>query len=177
MSAYMVDNENLCKMAGYITAFLDGMEYKGTCTGAKAFWFSKDFVDTLKAIPGAYNSKRGCYDAKPIHRALYDMNRDSILARYRKCETPYEDFNNKNVDTREETRDEWQCRLFTVIRNYLYQCSEGNVPNTKLFKALQELEDTLATTIAIETAKRDWGCVWSDWKPEKKGERVSKMRD
>ena len=177
MSAYMVDNENLCKMAGYITAFLDGMEHKGTCTGAKAFWFSDDFVKTFLEIPGVYDSKRGCYDAKPIHRALYDMNRNALLARYGACETPYEDFNNKNVDTREETRDEWQCRLFTVIRNYLYQCSEGNVPNTKLFKTLRELEDTLATKIAIETAKRDWGCVWSDWKPEKKGERESKMRD
>lgn len=177
MSAYMVDNENLCKIAGYITAILDGTEYNGTCTGAKTFWFSQDFVNTFKAIPGAYDSKRGCYNAKPIHRALYDMNRDALLARYGECETPYEKFDGKSVETREETRDEWQCRLFSVIRNYLYQCREGKVPETMLFKAVRELEDTLATTIAVETAKRDWGCGWSNWKPEKKGERQSKMAD
>lgn len=177
MSAYMVDNENLCKIAGYITAILDGTEYNGTCTGAKAFCFSQDFVQTFKAIPGAYDSKWGCYNAKAIHRALYDMNRNAYLARYGECETPYEKFDGKSVETMEETRDEWQCRLFSVVRNYLYQCDEGNVPETKIFKAMRELETTLAVTIACETAKRDWGCGWSDWKPEKKGERTSKMRD
>lgn len=177
MSAYMVDNENLCKMAGYITAILDGTEHNGTCEGAKAFWFSQDFVKTFKAIPGAYDSKWGCYNAKPIHRALYDMNRSSLIARYGECETPYEKFDGKSVETREETRDEWQCRLFSVIRNYLYQCNEGNVPETRLFNAMRELGNTLATTIAVETAKRDWGCGWSDWKPRQEGERKSKMRD
>lgn len=177
MSAYMVSNENLCKIAGYLTAILDGTEHSGTCEGAKVFWFSQDFKDTFKAIPGAYDSKWGCYNAKPIHRALYDMNRNALLARYGECADAYEPFDGKSVETREETRNEWQCRLFTVIRNYLYQCCEGNVPETKLFKAVKELETTLAYTIAGDTAKRDWGCGWSGWKPEKKGERESKMRD
>ena len=105
------------------------------------------------------------------------MNRNSMLARYGECSDAYEPFDGKSVETREETRDEWQCRLFSVIRNYLYQCNEGTVPETKLFKAVTELETTLAATIAVETAKRDWGCGWSNWKPEKKGERESKMRD
>lgn len=177
MSAYMVDNENLCKIAGYITAILDGTEHRGTCEGAKAFWFSQDFVQTFKEIPGAYDSEGGCYNAKPIHRVLYDMNRDALLARYGECETPYEKFGGKSVDTREETRDEWQCRLFSVIRNYLYQCAEGRVPETKLYMAVQELLNVLAAKIAVETAERDWGCGWSDWKPRNKGERESKMRD
>ena len=177
MSAYMVPNENLCKMAGYITDFLIAREFKGTCTGAKAFHFNDDFAKVFKAIPGAYDSDYGEYNAKPIHRALYDMNRNAMLARYGECETPYEPFDGKAVETREETRDEWQCRLFTLIRNYLYQCDEGNVPETALFKAMKELERTLAYTIAVETARRDWGCWWSNWKPEKKGERESKMRD
>lgn len=175
MSAYMVDNENLCKIAGYITAILDGTEHSGTCAGAKAFCFSRDFVKTFKAIPGAYDPKEGCYNAKPIHRALYDMNRSSFIARYGECETPYEKFDGKSVETREETRDEWQCRLFTVVRNYLYQCNEGKVSETMLFKAVSELQNTLATTIAAETAERDWGCGWSTWTPPKKGERKSEM--
>lgn len=177
MSAYMVSNENLCKMAGYLAAVLNGTESKGTCEGAKAFWFSPNFVKTFKAIPGVYDSDRGEYKEKPLHRALYDMNRDALLARYRECGTPYEPFDGKAVETREETRDEWQCRLFTIVRNYLYQCNEGNVPETALFKAIHEFERTLAYTIAVHTARRDWGCFWSSWKPPKKGERESKMRD
>lgn len=177
MSAYMVENENLCKIAGYITAFLDGMEHYGNCEGAMGFWFSKAFVQTFREIPGAYDFKFGCYNAKPIHRALYDMNRNALLARYGECSDGYEKFDGKTVETREETRDEWQCRLFMVIRNYLYQCSEGKVPETKLFKAVNELLDDLAVKIADETAKRDWGCTWGDWKPLRKGERESKMRD
>lgn len=173
----MVSNENLCKMAGYITAILNGTEQNGVCEGVKVFWFSQDFIKTFKAIPGVYDSKYGEYNAKPIHRALYDMNRNALLARYRECAAAYEPFDGKSVETREETRNEWQCRLFSVIRNYLYQCHEGNVPETNLFKAVKELETTLAYEIAVETAKRDWGCGWSEWKPEKKGERESKMRD
>lgn len=177
MSAYMVGNENLSKIAGYITAILDGMEQKGICEGVKAFWFSKEFAKTFREIPAAFDSKYGYYNVKPIHRALYDMNRAALLERYGECEDAYEPFDEKKVDTREETRDEWQCRLYTVVRNYLYQCNEGKVPATALYQAVSELEDTLAHTIAVETAKRDWGCVWSEWKPEKKGERVSKMRE
>lgn len=175
MSAYMVPNENLCKIAGYLTAVLNGTEYNGTCEGAKAFYPSETFKSVFKAIPGAYDS--GLYNEKPIHRALYDMNRNAIIARYRECETPYEPFDGKPVETREETRDEWQCRLFTIIRNYLYQCHEGNVPETALYKAIKEFEGMLAYKIAVHTAERDWGCFWSEWKPNKKGERQSKMRD
>lgn len=176
MSAYMVPNENLCKIAGYLTAVLDGTEFKGTCEGAKAFWFSQDFIKVFKAIPGAYKPKCRDYNAKVIHRALYDMNRDALLARYGECDAPYKPFDGKAVETRELTRDEWQCRLFTIICNYLYQCSEGNVPQTALFQAVQTFRNILAETIAVETAKRDWGCVWSTWEPEKKGERVSNMK-
>ena len=173
----MVPNENLCKIAGYITAILDGTEHTGVSEGVKTFWFSQGFKQTFKAIPGAYDSKLGCYNAKPIHRALYDMNRQALLARYGECADTYEPFDGNAVETREETRNEWQCRLFTVIRNYLYQCEEGSVAETNLFKAVKELETTLAEAIAVETSKRDWGCGWSGWKPEKKGERESKMRD
>lgn len=176
MSAYMVSNENLSKIAGYLTAILDGTEHTGTCEGPKAFWFSQEFISVFKAIPGAYDAKYGEYNPKAIHRSLYDMNRSALMARYGECETPYEPFDGKSVETREETRDEWQCRLFTAIRNYLYQCSEGNVPETSLFKAVKELETTLAYKIAVDTAKRDWGCGWSEWKPRKNGERESKMR-
>ena len=177
MSAYMVSNENLCKIAGYVSEVLNASEHMGVCEGAKAFEMSKDFVQTFKAIPGVYDSKYGEYKAKPIHRALYDMNRDALLARYGECADAYESFDGKSVDAREETRDEWQCRLFSVIRNYLYQCSEGNVPETAIFRAMMEFRTKLAYTIAAETAQRDWGCGWSNWKPEKKGERESKMRD
>lgn len=177
MSAYMVPNENLCKIAGYITAILEEQERSGTCEGAKAYWLPQDFKDTFRAIPGAYDSKWGNYNAEPIHRALYDMNRQALLARYGECADAYEPFNGKAVETREETRDEWQCRLFTVIQNYLYQCEEGNVPETKLFKAVHKLETTVAYKIAVDTAQRDWGCFWASWKPEKKGVRESKMRD
>ncbi|MGN0130705.1 MAG: hypothetical protein ACI4CE_07455 [Methanomethylophilus alvi] len=177
MSAYMVPNEDLCKIAGYITAILDGTEHTGTCEGVKAFWFSQDFKQTFKEIPGAYDSKCGCYNAKPIHCALYVMNRQALMARYGECADAYEGFDGKAVETREDTRNEWQCRLFSVIRNFLYQCNEGRVPEIRLFKAIRELETTLAYTIAAETAKRDWGCGWSGWRPEVKGERESQMRD
>ena len=173
----MVENENLCKIAGYITEILNATEHLGFCAGAKAFSLSDDCIKTFKTIPGLYDSEHGEFKAKVFHRALYDMNRNAMFARYGECADAYEPYDGKMVDVLEATREEWQCRLFMLIRNYIYQCSEGNVPETALFKAMQEIADILAYKIANETAKRDWGCGWGEWKPREKGERTSHMKD
>ena len=181
MSAYMVANENLCKIAGYVTKALNARNFKGPMEGIRAYWLPDAFVAAFKEIPDAYNPEYDEFRVQVVHNALYEMNRQSLVARYgeevAKSMAVYEPFDGKDVDTREKTREEWQCRLFTVLRNYLYQCSEGDVPDTPLFKAVTWLRDTLAETIAIETAKRDWGCGWSEWVPEQAGERKSEMED
>lgn len=177
MSAYMVENENLCKMARYISDILTAQDMMGTVTGVKKIWVNKPTVNLFKGFKGFYDAAHGEFRAEALHKALYEMNRDAIIACYGKCAECFEPFDGKNVDEREETRDEWQCRLFTVIRNYLYQCTEGDVPETNLFKAVSAIQTALANRIAAETATRDWGCGWSDWKPTKKGERQSKMAD
>lgn len=177
MSAYMVSNENLSRIAGYIGKMLNASQFKGTSIGSKAIYLPSEVIDTFDKLPGVYDTRRGEYVEENIHKALFDMNRAAIIARYGECLTEYEPFDGKPTDIREETRDEWQCRLFTAIRNLLYQCEEGEVPNGALFKAMQRLSDTLAYKIAVETAERDWGCFWSEWKPKKPGERKSQMRD
>ena len=176
MSAYMVDNENLSRMAAYFAAILDATERMGTCDGAKAFSPRPSIVKAFKAIPGVYDARYGEFKAKVIHRALYDMNRAALMARYGECADAFEPYRPIAVETREETRDEWQCRLFNIVRNYTYQCYEGNVPETALFNAVKGIEEMLAAQIAVETATRDWGCRWGDWEPEKGGERKSQMR-
>lgn len=175
MSAYMVPNENLSKIAGYLTAVLDGTEHGGLCEGAKALWMTKESIKTFKDIPEAYDSANRLYHVDAIHKALYAMNRDALVARYGKCEDAYEPYDGGKVDASEATREEWQCRLFTIIRNYLYQCAEGNVTETRLYKAVEEFLEVLAETIADETAARDWGCGWGHWAPEKVGKKKSKM--
>ena len=130
MSAYMVENENLCKMARYISDILTAQDTMGTVTGVKKIWVNKPTMNLFKGFKGFYDAAHGEFRAEALHKALYEMNRDAIIACYGKCAECFEPFDGKNVDEREETRDEWQCRLFTVVRNYLYQCSEGDVPET-----------------------------------------------
>ncbi|MGN0130707.1 MAG: hypothetical protein ACI4CE_07465 [Methanomethylophilus alvi] len=177
MSAYVVPDENLCKIAGYVVAILDAGEHAATCEGAGAIRLSRRTTECFRSIPGAYDPKRARYDINVIHRALYDMNRQAMIARYGECWDEYRPFSGTQVDVREQTRDEWQCRLFTVIRNFLSQCAEGKAWETELFQSVQELERVLAYMIATETGARDWGCVWATWKPGEKGERKSQMRD
>lgn len=177
MSAYMVPNENLCKIAGYLKEMLDTTNRMGVCAGIKAIHYKNSVVDVFAKLTGAFDTRSGEYRADAIHKTLHRMNYTAVAARYGNCEKTYEPYDGKPVDIREETRPEWQCRLFTILRNFLYQCSEGTVPESEVYKALQEICDGLAYQIAAETAERDWGCFWSTWKPEKQGERKSQMQD
>jgi hypothetical protein len=49
-----------------------------------------------------------------------------------------------------------------LLRCWLYQCSEGEVPETALFKAFAELSNTLAQVVVSELAEYEaapWGAL------------------
>jgi hypothetical protein len=51
-------------------------------------------------------------------------------------------------------------QFFKSLQCFLYQCSEGNVPDRPLFKALQDVEAFLAPTVNQDSPKYNvavWG--------------------
>jgi|SRR4051794_66699 hypothetical protein len=54
---------------------------------------------------------------------------------------------------------------YRALSCLLYQCSEGNVPNTQLYRAVNDLARSIASDIA-ERVARNCGAPW-DWPEER----------
>ena len=90
---------------------------------------------------GKVTTKRG---AAALGRKLWQMNADAVNARYRENnDAPW--FNYVELPT-DASRAE-QLERHKAIRCLIYQCAEGSVPETELFKSLVSACDALALTI------------------------------
>ena len=89
------------------------------------------------------------FDWNALGRAMLDLNATAFNARY----------GGRFADEVPEGLDRyvWQGRYVTLVagykslRCYLYQCSEGEVPDHPLFRALRGYADALAVTLAENT--------------------------
>ncbi len=84
---------------------------------------------------------------------LWKMNCEAVNQRY------------KETDTAPEYKHPFVVSCSTMqsyksLRCYLYQCSEGDVPESQLFKKLDSFSDKLGSSAASSTAEyseADWG--------------------
>ena len=134
MSAWMVNNETISKIANLIDTY--------KVIGFNGFGFS--FPDELIA---EFSNK----SAKEIFNDLAEMNKESLKQRY-----PYnymelvgniEFIKNADIYQLREKGLTYHWQLLKSLQCYLYQCDEGSVSDCKLYKAMEKLEHYLQNYI------------------------------
>lgn len=167
MSAFMIDNENLTRIAKYTTAILNDQRGLRLCEGIGCYEFGKEDIARFKTLEGACDED-GWFNERVIHKEVYELNKAALVGRYGECNDEYEPIDETiKIDTTEEGRKEWQCRLYNILRGYLYQCAEEGARDHWLFAALTGLKNDLANIIAQTTAYDNWGCSWCKWDGKK----------
>ncbi len=92
-----------------------------------------------------------------LAQAMFQLNCDGVNARYGNGEA--EKFRPLNFTYRPEG-DTSLVQVFKSLQCWLYQCSEGDVPDTKLYQFFEEVAHHLALKIVMnlpEYDKATWG--------------------
>lgn len=140
MSAYIVEDETINKI---VEGIRHAVKYG-------------DGFKSLQLQPG-FIHKAGAADYQSFGELLFTMNVEAIEQRYGKGEA--ESF--RPLDY------EYHCvypptaiRFYRVLSCYLYQCLEGNVPETPLYKIMYDVQVQLAMLIVQSLPEYDkipWG--------------------
>lgn len=151
MSAFMVNNSTLTKIAKYMEVCANYDH-----DHVQAIWditLDSDFKKCL-VENGCFT---GSFSAQRIHALLYRLNREALIALYGKTDTdsmmcpseiePMED-GGTEIDIKMETRKEWLSNLYTVCRCYQYQITEGDYKKNKFYSLFSEWIDTMAMALA-----------------------------
>lgn len=147
MSAFIVTEVTMHKVVAGIIGLTHGNTLKFNGEGYSVF-------DTA-AIKETGNA---------IGRALYAMNCDGVNARYNEAQTYGKDY---VFDIKYEVmKRDYRGALLTAhhmkqVGCLLYQCSEGNVPETALFKELESIEGNIAKMIVSRLPEYD-NAAWGD---------------
>jgi hypothetical protein len=96
------------------------------------------------------------WDEKLAH-AMFQLNCDGVNARYGKDEA--ENFRPLNFTYKREIYHS-SVQVLKSLRCWMYQCSEGDVPQTKLYRFFEEVGNYLALHIIMDLPEYDeaeWG--------------------
>jgi hypothetical protein len=117
-------------------------------------------VSGLKSLsrPGAYIERPAVFNelnldstagAKKAGQFLKALNIRAVCERYTSDEaSDYADYEYSSV-----LRPSLSA-LYRALRTYMYQCSEGSVPKTKLYKQMESLKNDVACAIADAQLER-----------------------
>lgn len=154
MSAFMVNNRTLTKIAKYLEAC--GNYQIGKTRGLSEIELEGEFKEWM-ANEGLVDKKSGMFSAALIHAFLYCRNRHALCQRYGEKETeekmcpselePMED-GGTAIDIDINTRKEWLSNLYTVCRCYLYQIEEGDFQDDEFFWMFREWIGQMAAVLA-----------------------------
>ena len=135
MSAWIVNKENIDRI---ITA---------AQTLRDETWLPSDFVDSLSPWES---------DLDAFGTALWKMNVEAVKQRYGRpikdlpgspgSRLPKYHFTRSDVDI---------FQLLKSVQCFLYQCSEGDVPETDLYKFVRKIEDRLCHYCATTDSRYD----------------------
>ena len=111
---------------------------------------------TYRASPQDLAVLKGALDeaGTKIGRKLFLMNRRALRDRYPSHHHPLPEYNFQ--DGRSATTP---VERLKAIRCLIYQCSEGKVPDSKLYKELEVMSGRLANVIVQNTHEYD-GAPW-----------------
>jgi len=129
MSAFLVKNSTLSKLADALRGY------------------DKDLYEEYKTD----------YD---LAKDLYEMNVQALKERYEDPSDlirPFEFTDEYWLDIEHNPKDKAQ--FFMSLACYLYQCFEGEVPKSELYKKLEDIEWRLSHEIAMKWAEKQ-GAEW-----------------
>lgn len=150
MSAFYVGRESLSMLTDIIVRYQNGG------FNSFGFTFPNELMDWFRG-------EQGWQRENEVFNQLRQMNVDALKARYEDYEEMIDDLGY------EEGHDIWQPRngvqfwhyqLLKSLQCYIYQCSEGMVPESSLYKGIDELIISLALFIAHnqpEYEEAKWG--------------------
>jgi hypothetical protein len=133
MSSYVVDDK-------VINGIVSGIKY-----GCK---YNRNYPNTHRITELLVVDTQE--DAISLAQDLYEMNVQAVLQRYPQdtresmpgpcnqdgSHRPFQGFKEEFYNNRN--------KVYDYLGEYLYQCDEGNIPETPLFKAISTFHDTLA---------------------------------
>ena len=152
MSAFMVNNRTLTKIAKYMEACAN---YQiGKAPGLSELELDEPFKVLLDQ-KGLVDKETGMVSASLIHAFLYRRNREALVCRYGEqgaeemCgeAMPMED-GGTAIDISPKTRKEWLVNLYTVCRCYLYQIEEGDYQEDEFFWVFRSWIGQMAKVLA-----------------------------
>ena len=92
-----------------------------------------------------------------LANAMFQLNCDGVNARYGEGEA--EKFRPLNFTYKPEG-DTFRVQVLKSLQCWMYQCNEGDVPQTKLYRFFEEVENYLALQIVMDLPEYDkakWG--------------------
>lgn len=136
MSAFVVNTDTLNKIVSEMVAEANEDSMREMFKVADGWFYYPLLVD----------------DCQRLINDLHAMNVRAVNQRYGEDEQP-----ERQHYTYQITR---KIDAYKALRCFLYQCSEGDVPDEPLFKAMHELSNDWAHNIVIEMPEYDkqpWG--------------------
>jgi hypothetical protein len=151
MSAFMMSPESIAKITAYV--------HREIASSVCEF----DWIKTIREACRKYDAKNskvvniGTITAETLFRVLEFMNAESLSQRY-------DDNIKDNVSAQIPAFPFWgnlnKVEIFKLIQCYTYQCAEGNVPESPLYKAMETLENEVCYDIVKAMPEYDtaaWG--------------------
>ncbi len=150
MSAWYVGNESLSMITDIIVRYGE--------TGYSGFGF-----ELPRELLDYFVGNEGSLDTHEVFSELRQMNIDALNASYEDSEDMYDELGYTDGCDIWKPRDgvqPWHYQLLKSLDCYLYQCSEGDVPKRKLYKAM----DMFCVRLAGFIARNQPEYQESEWK-------------
>lgn len=135
MSAFVVEDKTINRILSFINRWRDGS------------WYTERLFTAAELNPDHPDAW------ERLGQSLLLMNYDAVNARYTEQDVP-------TVFEFHWTEAETDIQVFKSMQCFLYQCSEGTVPERALYKALDQLKNGLAERIISNLPQYDkaiWG--------------------
>ncbi len=141
MSAFMVEDTTINRVVTWLTREV-------TTNRFTLDWLAREYDIDLTSDK---------WDEK-LAQAMFQLNCDGVNARYGEGEA--EKFRPLNFTYKPEMIYHSLVQVLKSLQCFLYQCREGDVPQSKLYQFFEELAHHLAVKIVIELPEYDtasWG--------------------
>ena len=143
MSSFIVEDKTINRIINYVY-WMNSSE------------INKEFIlEKLKSVGISVNNDE---EMQKFGEKLIKLNCKAVSQRYDKKinQKAIDEYEFKNIDLVDRT----EIQVLKSLQCFLYQCMEGTVPETKLYKVLREIADNIMDSIINklpEYEKAEWG--------------------